>query len=113
MSDTDQTAARQDTLTVVLVTGPSGAGRSTAVRALEDIGYEVIDNLPLSFLPRLLEAPQEGRPLALGVDVRNRDFSPDILLDVLDDLQARSDIDAQMIDPPLFRNTPAPSLGPR
>ena len=39
----------------VLVTGPSGAGRTTAIRALEDLGYEAIDNLPLSFVPRLLE----------------------------------------------------------
>jgi UPF0042 nucleotide-binding protein len=61
---------------VVIVTGPSGAGRSTAVNALEDLGFEVIDNLPMSLLPRLLDGPQGGRPLALGVDVRNRDFSP-------------------------------------
>ena len=33
---------------LVLVTGPSGAGRSTAIHALEDMGYEAIDNLPLS-----------------------------------------------------------------
>ena len=32
---------------LVLVSGPSGAGRSTAIHALEDLGYEVIDNLPL------------------------------------------------------------------
>ncbi|HVG46562.1 MAG TPA: RNase adapter RapZ [Rubellimicrobium sp.] len=59
---------------IVLVTGPSGAGRSTAIRALEDLGYEVIDNLPLSFLPRLAKGPPLERPLALGLDVRNRDF---------------------------------------
>lgn len=97
MSQRNKDADRQLALTVVLVTGPSGAGRSTAVRALEDIGYEVIDNLPLSFLPRLLEGPQQGRPLALGVDVRNRDFSPGVLLDVLDDLQQQSDVNAQML----------------
>lgn len=84
-------------LPVVLVTGPSGAGRSTAVRALEDLGYEVIDNLPLSMLPRLLDGPQSGRPLALGVDVRNRDFGPELLLETLDDLAERMDLDAQML----------------
>ena len=46
---------------VVLVTGPSGAGRSTAIHALEDMGYEAIDNLPLSLLPRLLSDPGEGQ----------------------------------------------------
>jgi len=54
---------------ILLVTGPSGAGRSTAIRSLEDIGYEVIDNLPLSLLPRLLDGPPPTRPLALGLDV--------------------------------------------
>ncbi len=67
---------------VVLVTGPSGAGRSTAINALEDLGYEAIDNIPLSLIPRLLEGPALPRPLALGLDVRNRDFTPDGLLDL-------------------------------
>lgn len=69
---------------LVMVTGASGAGRSTAVRALEDIGYEAIDNLPLSLFPRLLEGGPPERPLALGIDVRNRDFSVDHLLEALD-----------------------------
>ncbi len=42
---------------IVLVTGPSGAGRSTTISTLEDLGYETIDNLPLSLVPRLLSAP--------------------------------------------------------
>ncbi|MFZ5963977.1 RNase adapter RapZ [Thalassococcus sp. BH17M4-6] len=67
---------------VVLVTGPSGAGRSTAINALEDFGYEAIDNIPVSLIPRLLDGPALPRPMALGLDVRNRDFSPDGLLDL-------------------------------
>ena len=39
----------------------------------------MIDNLPLSLLPRLVEGPPLGRPLALGLDVRNRDFGTDAL----------------------------------
>ncbi len=69
---------------IVLVTGPSGAGRSTAIRALEDLGYEVIDNLPLSLVPRLLEGPPHGPALALGIDTRNRDFSADAVMDLVD-----------------------------
>ncbi|ETW11934.1 glmZ(sRNA)-inactivating NTPase [Roseivivax marinus] len=65
---------------VVLVTGPSGAGRTTAINALEDLGFEAIDNMPLSLIPRLLDGPRLDRPMALGLDVRNRDFSVDALL---------------------------------
>lgn len=68
---------------LLLVTGPSGAGRSTAVKALEDLGFEVIDNLPLSLLPRLIDGPANGR-LALGLDVRNRDFSTNALIAAID-----------------------------
>lgn len=70
---------------VLLVTGPSGAGRSTAVNALEDLGFEVIDNLPLSLLAPLLEA-RPVRPLALGLDTRNRDFTTDGLIAGIDTL---------------------------
>ncbi len=68
---------------VVLVTGPSGAGRSTAINVLEDLGFEAIDNLPLSLLPRLLDGPPPEAPLALGLDTRNRDFSVNAVLDVM------------------------------
>ncbi len=71
---------------VVLVTGPSGAGRSTAIHALEDLGYEVIDNLPFSLIPRLMDGPPLGRPVALGIDVRNRDFSATALIELIDRL---------------------------
>jgi UPF0042 nucleotide-binding protein len=71
---------------LVLVTGPSGAGRSTAIRALEDLGWETIDNLPLSLVPRLLAGPRHARPIALGIDVRNRDFSATALISLIEGL---------------------------
>jgi UPF0042 nucleotide-binding protein len=71
---------------LILITGPSGAGRSTAIHALEDLGYEVIDNLPLSLIPRLIEGPPLGRPIALGLDVRNRDFNATALIALIDRL---------------------------
>lgn len=68
----------------ILVTGPSGAGRTTAIRALEDLGYEAIDNLPISLIPRLMEGSAVRRPMALDIDVRNRDFSTSALIDVIE-----------------------------
>lgn len=71
---------------LLLVTGPSGAGRSTAIRALEDLGFEVIDNLPLRLIPRLIEGEGLGRPVALGLDVRNRDFNTTAVIELIDRL---------------------------
>lgn len=76
---------------LVLVTGPSGAGRSTAINVLEDLGFEAIDNMPLSLLPRLLDGPAPTRPLALGIDTRNREFSTAALTDLIDNLTGRRD----------------------
>ncbi len=64
---------------ILLVTGMSGAGKSTALNALEDLGWEVVENLPLSLLERLLstetaEGAPPTRPLALGIDTRTRGF---------------------------------------
>ena len=71
---------------LVFVTGPSGAGRTTAIRVLEDIGYEGIDNIPLSLVPRLVDGAPLGRPIALGLDVRNRDFNATALIELIDQL---------------------------
>lgn len=73
---------------LVMVTGPSGSGRSTAVHALEDLGYEAIDNLPLRLVPRLTEGPLTDRPVALGIDIRNRDFDTAALIELIDRLGA-------------------------
>lgn len=89
-----------DAIRVVLVTGPSGAGRSTAIRALEDSGYEVIDNLPMSLVQRLLDGEPTGRPLALGIDARNRDFNATTLIELIDTLtrDPRMDLDVLYLD---------------
>ncbi len=70
---------------VVVVTGLSGAGHSSALKILEDLGYESVDNLPLSLLDALLG---EGGPIAVGVDTRTRNFAARPLLDRLDRMQA-------------------------
>lgn len=82
----DHDAIEPDAQRLVLVTGPSGAGRSTAINVLEDLGFEAIDNLPLSLIPRLLDGPARPTPLALGLDVRNRDFSAFNVIELIDRL---------------------------
>ena len=82
---------------LVLVTGPSGAGRSTAIKALEDSGYETIDNLPLGLLERLFSGPSLERPMALGLDVRNRDFSQSALLSALDMLDRKAGVATELL----------------
>lgn len=82
---------------VVFVSGPSGAGRSTAIRALEDLGFEAIDNLPLSLLPRLLDGPPPTRPLVLGTDPRNRDYSAQALIAAVDRLAADPGVLADLV----------------
>jgi UPF0042 nucleotide-binding protein len=82
---------------LLLVTGPSGAGRSTAIHALEDIGFEAIDNLPLSFIPRLIEGPSLDKDLALGVDPRNRDFSGTALLALVEKLAQTPNISVSIL----------------
>ena len=75
---------------ILLVTGMSGAGKSTALDTLEDLGWEVVDNLPLVLLDRLLgiEAPDgapsqsaiDVRALAFGIDSRTRGFDADAIV---------------------------------
>lgn len=86
-----------DPTPVVFVTGPAGAGRSTAIAALEDLAYEVIDNLPLSLVGRVLNGPSTGRPLALGVDTRNRDFSVQRFTDLITKLRANPAVDLHVL----------------
>ena len=81
----------EDSFELVLVTGMSGAGRSTAARALEDLGWFVVDNLPPSLLPQAIEeikADIDDARLAVVVDVRGGKIFNDLadsLQRVLDD----------------------------
>ncbi|MEZ4485505.1 MAG: RNase adapter RapZ [Syntrophotaleaceae bacterium] len=58
---------------LVIITGLSGSGKSTAARALEDQGFFVVDNLPPVLLPylwRLLQAARPATPVAVVIDIR-------------------------------------------
>jgi RNase adapter protein RapZ len=80
---------------ILLVTGMSGAGRTTVLKTLEDMGWETVDNLPLGLMDRLLSAPlpegalDEARPLAIGIDSRTRGFDAARMLRRVAELRAR------------------------
>ena len=63
---------------LLLVTGMSGAGKSTVLDALEDMGWDVVDNLPADLLSGFVHSGSECRtvPAAVGMDVRSRGFDP-------------------------------------
>jgi UPF0042 nucleotide-binding protein len=73
-----------DDARLVVVTGMAGAGRLTCLKALEDSGFEAVDNMPLDLAARLLTSGEPvTRDLAIGIDSRTRAFAPGRLLDVL------------------------------
>ena len=74
---------------VLIVTGMSGAGKSTALEMLEDLGWETIDNAPVRLLEGLLSAaPPADTPIAIGIDSRTRGYDPAAILAQLDGLIA-------------------------
>jgi RNase adapter protein RapZ len=86
--------ARHD---LVLVTGPSGAGRTTAIHVLEDLGFEAIDNLPLSLMPRLFSGEKIGQPVVVGVDARTRDFSAQRLFQTIEHMRNDAGADVALV----------------
>ena len=87
MTTSDESMLRR----LVLVTGMSGAGRSVALKELEDLGFEAIDNIPLAMLDGM-DADPSGRPLAVGIDTRARDFAVEGVLERMTGVAARFDI---------------------
>ena len=88
---------KRKNIDLVIITGPSGAGRTTALDALEDLGFEAFDNLPLSLLPLLISGAQKNYPLALGIDLRNRDFSNNKLVEVINTINSDADFKCSLL----------------
>ncbi len=79
---------------VLIVTGLSGAGMTTSLKILEDMGYETVDGVPLTLFSQLIG---RAAPLAIGIDIRTRGFGVDPLLDELDDLKAHPELDISFL----------------
>jgi len=93
-------AADARSVQVVLVTGLSGAGKTSVTKALEDLGYEAVDNLPLSLINRLVAPLIEdgaGHALAIAVDFRTRDFSVAAFDAATKELRAHENIDLKVV----------------
>lgn len=86
---------------VILITGLSGAGRASALRALEDAGFVAVDNLPLPMVDALLRSSagpgDNAYPVAIGVDVRTRGFDVAGVLARVRALRDRDDLDARLL----------------
>ncbi len=82
---------------IVIVSGLSGAGKSTALKTLEDLGYECIDNMPLRLIPSLL-SDESALPecLALGVDVRNQDITTHVQ-SAVNEIRAHQHIESHIL----------------
>lgn len=93
-----ETIPPPDRQRVLLVTGLLGAGKSTALKVLEDLGWETIDNFPIRMLGRLIDnpdaPPSELRaPLAIGFDARTRGFDPNTVIERVKKLAERRDLE--------------------
>jgi RNase adapter protein RapZ len=94
MNSQTKAAPAEAAIRIVLVTGMSGAGKTTVLKVLEDLGYECVDNLPLTLLSNLLATKDDvtdhgvDRPLALGIDMRTRAFDAQRVIDQLKNLRS-------------------------
>ncbi|MGJ3261093.1 MAG: RNase adapter RapZ [Rhodospirillales bacterium] len=89
---------------ILLVSGVSGAGKSSALKLLEDIGFEAVDNMPLALIGRLIPGLEgtdktagDSHPLAIGVDIRTRDFEAARLLALLDQIEATANVEVSLL----------------
>lgn len=95
MADDSNISTRPAKQHILLVTGLSGAGKTTTLRVLEDLGWEAIDNFPIRLLSGLVDHNAHGTqhsPLAIGFDSRTRGFVPDDIIATVKELTARDDL---------------------
>ena len=82
---------------ILIVTGLSGAGRTSALKILEDLGFEAIDNIPTSLLINIINANIKTN-LAVGVDIRSRDFDAKKISNFIKNKKRKIDISTVFFD---------------
>ena len=82
---------------ILIVTGLSGAGRTSALKILEDFGFEAIDNIPFFLLKNIIEAKIK-RNLAVGIDIRSRDFDAKKIISLINKKKKNIDISVVFFD---------------
>lgn len=83
---------------LVIISGRSGAGKTVALRALEDMGYYCIDNLPVEFLKELTESSKTRYPkLAVSVDIRNMPADSSAFFSLMHEIKQSDDLNSLII----------------
>ncbi|KAA8665269.1 RNase adapter RapZ [Vibrio gigantis] len=83
---------------LIVVSGQSGAGKSVALRVLEDLGYYCVDNLPVNLLNDFVESVREiNQNVAVSIDIRNLPKEPQLVTEMLEQLEAATDIDVNVL----------------
>jgi UPF0042 nucleotide-binding protein len=82
-------------LRIVLVSGLSGGGKASVLRALEDLGYEAVDNPPLHMLEGMVT--HSDSKLAIGVDARTRGFDAAVVLETMERLRANPSLRPELV----------------
>lgn len=84
---------------LIVVSGQSGAGKSVALRVLEDLGYYCVDNLPVDLLEMFIKSVQTSKQnVAVSIDIRNLPTEPNLVEDVLTKLKQSSDVSVLFLD---------------
>ncbi len=104
LSEIDIADPNREKIRVLFITGLSGAGKSTALKTLEDLSWEVVDNFPLRLFSALANMPssqyleeRSAHPMAVGFDTRTRGFNAERLAARIDRLKEDPRLDVSLI----------------
>ncbi len=84
---------------LIVISGQSGAGKSVALRVLEDLGYYCVDNLPVNLLSQFVDSVRESKQnVAVSIDIRNLPSDPNTVAETLNKLKSSLDVTVIFLD---------------